>query len=167
MLISAVVSAEPARWELKEVTNKSHQTIGYVYYTEAVGTIFSGKAEKYAVSFRLVCSLKTTTPDPLILLNWEPGKINNIGYHKVNILFDNIPMMVVDTNDVWVQDNNVVYRHLLESRLLINQLANSKTIKFTWMNKSSIKHSVMFDTSTFSMKFLNFIDFCKLNLPDE
>lgn len=162
--IATSVSAQPAAWNIAEVTGKDNSVVGYIYHTSAVGTQVGAKTEKVVSGLRLVCSTKgfmaMKEADPIIAIFW-------------NGMFGNIPEAVMTEVDgkairlvpsPWEHDGQILYRKTSESRELIQALKTGRTVTFQWTSQDATKRKTTFSLQGFNSQFSEFTASCKTQI---
>jgi hypothetical protein len=137
-LFSSTVICQPAIWTLSEVKGKN-EIAGYIYHTNAIGTQYKSKTEKVFTSLRLACSLKSSAP-PLMIIMWNTMKGSSIQSLQVTV-----DGKVVSTDEQWVQDESIIYRSLVDSDSIMQQLKSGNIVTVAWTDQNAIRRTTAFD----------------------
>lgn len=136
------------------------QSVGYIYQTYSVGTVYKTPKEKNVTALRFICTLKGSSP-PLIAIFWSGSKNENLNL-PIEISINE--SAVILKNQDWVQDGLVVFRTVDESRELIELMKTGRSISFTWKNKDGIKKHTIFALDNFTSLLSDFGTICKTQL---
>lgn len=160
---SAMAQSE-SDWAVTNVRTKSDPTVvvGYIMYTNVIGTQKSTVEKKVLSSLRLVCSgtTKNKENDPVIVLYWN--SMYGSTPQSVNITADGkkLPGSPV----MWTQDGSSLLMSVSSAPALIQSMKTGERIKFEWTSSDSVNRTVVFSTRTFKHRLNEFNRVCETNI---
>ncbi len=152
----AFAQAADPPWSLRKVLSDK-TPVGYIYYTAAIGTIDSRPVQKSVTGLRLLCSL--TGGSPVIAIYWNGTNFDGTEYISIEV-----DGRVISSPQMWRQEQNLTFRNLDESRLLLQELRIGRVVKFSWTGKNGIKRTTMFSLAGFNANLAEFASACKISL---
>jgi hypothetical protein len=158
-LVLMCLSAQ-ARWLNSNLTDESKSVKGFIIHTHAVGSDSLTPAVVIKSSLQLSCLNRGTAREqkPMISIRWpkENGKYKP---GSMEIKLDGARYTLTNSED-WVHHNTLVYRSVSSAAALIDAMASSKQIEFTWQAQDDSKKRVIFDLSEFSTNLRVFNQNC-------
>jgi hypothetical protein len=144
-------------WNLFTVPDEKGVTVGYIYQSYAIGTVYSTPVRKNPTALRLICSTKGGSA-PIVAVYWDdssgPGETLNI-----NISIDG---KSVGTDWRWRQEGNIVYRSLADSTDMIQKMRVGRIISFVWTDSRGNKKQSAYSINDFNRYLSDFNTSCRL-----
>lgn len=137
-------------WKLNEIKAQNNVTAGYIYHSEAAGTVNN---EIAYTALKLVCS--TTASKPVVGVFW----------HNLSVPVKSIHMSVDHSNvflGTWSQEKSFVYTDLNKATDLLKWMTTGKIAYFQIMGDDNIVRQTAFDLRKFNQSFPKFKELCQL-----
>jgi hypothetical protein len=147
-----------AQWTLTEVPGKDKTPVGYIYHTAATGTRIAEKSEKAFASLRIVCSTKSDAL-PMMVLYWNG--MNGTGNRYPLVQADGKQVLL--QQEVWIQENNILYRAIHDNDQLMKSLKSATRISFSW-DDGTARYVVGFDAKGIHSGLGDFNTVCKTQI---
>ena len=155
--LTSVTSAQQPTWALFSVADDNKQNVGYIYQIYAIGTKYNKTPEKQPTALRLICSASDNSP-PILAIYWnhENGSNNT---QQLKITLDRQPF---NQDWYWMQDDNLIYRSLSQSKPLIDKMKSAHLISIDWNDNAGVRHFTIFRLNGFAEHIDNFLESCKI-----
>jgi len=142
-------------WKLTEIAGLNNSKVGYIYHTNAIGTQYGNKTEKFVTSLRLVCSINSNE-EPAIVIFWNTMTGNLPQLIEIKIdgkLIDQTP---------WNHEGPIFYKRISESRNLLQSIKLGRNISLQW-NDGDQKITI-FNLQEFKEGLIEFNKACNTQL---
>jgi hypothetical protein len=159
ILFSSAAFCQSVPWTLTEVKDKT-DIAGYIYHTESLGTQYGVKNEKIFTSLRFACSPKSSAP-PLIIIMWDSPLLKGSSTQLVYAIVDN---KIIPSYDQWDQDENIVYKPIHDTDVIMQQLKIGNVVTFTWTDNSGIRLTTAFDLQNMKKGLIEFNKVCNTHI---
>lgn len=144
-------------WNLVSVPDEKGATVGYIYQSYAIGTVYSTPAKKNPTALRLICSTKGGSA-PIVAVYWDDS--SGMGETlNINVLIDGKP---IGNDWRWRHEGNIIHRPLLDSTDMILKMRAGRIISFAWTDSRGAKRQTMYSINDFNRYLSDFNASCRL-----
>jgi len=154
VFVTMAAVAQESKWILNS------QPDGSVYRTEVYGISSRDRTTKRArTAISLLCATGT---QPKIFLQWE--NMQGYGNIKINYSIDNTSTTPNGTNFPMIQERDILYRNISESRELLQSMKIGRTLTIDWVGHDQTRYLTIFNLSTFRGNLNEFNKQCNTDI---